>query len=147
MRFHHEATNLVTYGSIDDLWTDDLGTHYVIDYKVTAKNGEVGLDAEWQIGYKRQVEFYQWLLRAKGLTVSDQAWFVYANGIKSRPAFDDKLHFATSLIPYKGNSDWVEPTLKNIVSVLNGGLPPVANPLCKVCDFVVRVKTYRQVET
>jgi hypothetical protein len=37
----------------------------VVDYKATSKAGEVGLDAEWQGGYRRQVEFYQWLLRGE----------------------------------------------------------------------------------
>ena len=43
----------------------------VVDYKATSKNSEVNLDAEWQIGYKRQMEFYQYLLRNNGFKVSD----------------------------------------------------------------------------
>ena len=39
------------------------GLHYVVDYKSTSKGGEVGLGVDWQGGYRRQVEFYQWLLR------------------------------------------------------------------------------------
>ena len=27
----------------------------IVDYKATSKNGEVSMDAEWQIGYKRQM--------------------------------------------------------------------------------------------
>ncbi len=45
----------------------------MVDCKATSKNGEVGLDAEWQGGYRRQVEFYQWLLRGRGLRASDRA--------------------------------------------------------------------------
>jgi CRISPR/Cas system-associated exonuclease Cas4 (RecB family) len=143
VRVFHQATNLIAFGSIDDLWIDDLGTFYVADYKATSKNGEIGRDAEWQIGYKRQVEFYQWLLRQKGLSVSDQAWFVYANGTKDRPVFEGTLHFTTSLIPYKGNSDWVEPTLNEIVHVLNQLHPPPANVSCKMCAFVTRATEHQ----
>ena len=143
VRVFDQGTNLILYGSIDDLWIDDLGTYYVAEYKATSKAGEVGLDADWQISYKRQVEFYQWLLRRNGLSVSDQAWFVYANGIKDRPVFDDTLHFATSLITYKGNSDWVEPTLNEIVHVLNELHPPSANASCKMCSFVVRATEHQ----
>ena len=39
----------------------------IVDYKATAKNGEVNLDADWQIGYKRQMEIYQWLFRQNDL--------------------------------------------------------------------------------
>ncbi len=28
----------------------------VVDYKATAKNGDVCIDAPWQVGYKRQIE-------------------------------------------------------------------------------------------
>ena len=143
VRVFHHATNLIVYGSIDDLWVDELGTYYVADYKATSKNGEVGLDADWQISYKRQVEFYQWLLRRNGLSVSDHAWFVYANGKKDRPFFDDTLHFATSLIPYKANTDWVEPALNEIVHVLSELHPPPANASCKMCSFVARAKEHQ----
>jgi hypothetical protein len=136
VRVFDQGTNLILYGSIDDLWIDDLGTYYVADYKATSKAGGVGLDADWQISYKRQVEFYQWLLRRNGLSVSDQAWFVYANGKKDRPFFDDTLHFATSLIPYKGNTDWVEPTLDKIARILNEPQAPAADAVCQVCAFV-----------
>lgn len=49
----HEPTNLHVFGAIDDIWVDDDGETVVVDYKATAKNGEVSLDADWQITYKR----------------------------------------------------------------------------------------------
>jgi hypothetical protein len=137
------ATNLIVYGAIDDLWVDGAGIYYVADYKATAKNGQVNLDADWQVSYKRQVEFYQWLLRGNGLRVSDEAWFVYVNGKRDRPAFDGTLHFDISLISYKGNSNWVGPTLKEIVCLLNEPHPPAAAPDCEVCAFVTRAAEKR----
>jgi hypothetical protein len=138
VRVHDTTTNLIVYGAIDDLWVDETGTYYVADYKATAKNGEVSLDADWQIAYKRQVEFYQWLLRGNGLPVSNEAWFVYANGKRDRSSFDGTLFFEISLIPYKGTSDWVGPTLKDIVSLLYEPHPPASAPSCDVCAFVTR---------
>lgn len=72
VRVQHAPSGLTLYGAIDDLWVDPTGLHYVVDYKATAKAGEVGLDADWQINYKRQVEVYQWLLRGNGLRVADR---------------------------------------------------------------------------
>lgn len=86
------------FGAIDDLWVDALNIHYVVDYKATSKVEEVNLDADWQISYKRQVEFYQWLLRDNSLDVSNTAWFVYTNGIKDSRPFEDVLNFKTKLI-------------------------------------------------
>ena len=72
VRYFHEATGFEVFGAIDDLWID-LNTNdlLVVDYKATAKDGEVNIDAEWQHGYKRQMELYQWLLRKNGFSVSN----------------------------------------------------------------------------
>jgi RecB family exonuclease len=142
VRVLHAPTNLLVYGAIDDLWIDAGGTYYVADYKATSKNGSVGIDAAWQKSYKRQLEFYQWLLRGRGLTVSPQGWFVYANARKDRDAFDQVLHFDVSLIPYKGDTAWVEPMLAEIHGVLNADRPPACAPDCELCAFVSRASGY-----
>ncbi|HYM29469.1 MAG TPA: PD-(D/E)XK nuclease family protein [Steroidobacteraceae bacterium] len=143
VRVEHAATGLTFFGAIDDLWVDRHGEHYVVDYKATSKNDDVSLDAAWQIGYKRQVEFYQWLLRARGLAVSDTAWFVYANGIRGDGPFDDLLHFRTSLLPYQGSDAWVEPTLVDIAQCLAlPGAPAAAND-CEYCAYVARAADIR----
>ena len=85
VRTTHEETNLELFGAIDDLWRDvESGELIVVDYKATSKTSEVNLDADWQISYKRQMEFYQWLLRRQGLNVSARGWFVYCNGRRLR---------------------------------------------------------------
>ena len=96
------------------------------------------LDADWQDGYRRQVEFYQWLLRGNGLRVSDRAWFVYANGIRDGEAFDDVLRFRTRVIPYDGDDSWVEPTLQDVADCLASEHAPEAAPACAFCDYVAR---------
>jgi hypothetical protein len=80
----------------------------VVDYKSTSKPAKVSLDADWQIGYKRQMEMYQWLLRQLGFRVSNTGYFVYANGKTDREAFDGKLDFDIDILPYTGNGSWVE---------------------------------------
>ena len=138
VRVGRGPTGLTLFGAIDDLWADAAGLHYVVDYKATSKKDEVSLDADWQGGYKRQVEFYQWLLRGRGLRVSDRAWFVYANGIRDGEAFDDVLRFRTKLIPYDGSDAWVEPTLRDVADCLASEHAPEADPECAFCDYVSR---------
>ena len=75
-----DGTNVVITGGVDDMWIIPEGEYIVVDYKPTAKDGEVGLDADWQIGYKRQIEIYQWLFRKNGFKVSNTGYFVYRNG-------------------------------------------------------------------
>jgi uncharacterized protein YneR len=124
------------FGAIDDLWVDMFGVHYVVDYKATSKADEVSLDADWQISYKRQVEFYQWLLRGNDLEVSNQAWFVYTNGIKDDTPFNDVLRFRTKLLSYDGDGSWIEPTLKSLIACLNSDTPPQCKEACAYCQFI-----------
>jgi hypothetical protein len=133
---------LELFGAIDDLWHDGHGLHFVVDYKATSKKDPVSLDADWQIAYKRQVEFYQWLLRGNGLTVADRAYFVYANGVKDDRPFDDLLRFETKVLPYDGNAGWVEPTLLRLRECLERlDAPPPASS-CATCAFVKVVKSW-----
>lgn len=136
VRVEHADTGLTVFGAIDDLWTDAGGVYYVVDYKATSKSEEVSLDANWQISYKRQVEFYQWLLRRRGLKVSDTAWFVYANGIRDKGPFDDVLRFRTKLIPYEGSDAWVQPSLVQAAQCLQMRHAPQASPDCGYCRYV-----------
>ena len=140
VRALHPATNFDVYGALDDVWQDPAtGEIIVADYKATAKASEVGIDADWQISYKRQVELYQWLLRGNGFEVSETAWFVYANGDVSAQAFGARMDFKISLIPYAGDTTWVEPTLRKIKETLEADPPPEAPESCPWCKYTKKI--------
>lgn len=128
-------TDLIITGGVDDVWINPAGELIIVDYKATAKNGEVNLDADWQIGYKRQMEIYQWLFRKNGFKVSETGYFVYCNGRTSQESFDAKLEFDIKLIPYKGNPEWVDNTLKKIWNCLNEDTIPNPNSNCEYCNY------------
>jgi hypothetical protein len=139
VRTVHQASGFELFGAIDDLWRDlETGELIVADYKATSKAAEVSLDAEWQDSYKRQMEFYQWLLRRQGLAVARRGWFVYANGRRDLSGFGERLEFRVKLIPYDGNDAWVEPTLAQIRSTLDSAEPPAPGDGCKFCAFAMR---------
>ena len=134
--FVHKETGLEAFGAVDDLWLDlDNGEIIVVDYKATSKYEAVSLDADWQIGYKRQMEFYQWLVRKNGLKVSTRGWFVYCNGIKDKKSFSNRLDFIVSLLPYIGNDSWVEPTLNEIKECLESNDIPGSSDDCEYCKY------------
>lgn len=135
VRFHHEPTNFIVTGAVDDIWELADKTLAVVDYKATSKDTEVNLDADWQIGYKRQMEVYQWLLRAKGFSVSNTGYFVYCNGSTDKSAFDGKLEFDVKIIPYTGNGNWIEETLTAIKGVLMDENIPPASADCDYCLY------------
>ena len=136
VRTVHEATGFELFGAIDDLWRD-LGTNelIVVDYKATSKEAEVTLDAEWQDGYKRQMEFYQWLLRRQGLAVAKRGWFVYCNGRRDLEGFNNHLEFRVKMIPYDGDEAWIEPVLLEIRETLDAPEAPAPGGDCEYCVF------------
>jgi len=139
VRFLHKPTNLMINGAIDDVWISPKGELMVVDYKATAKDTEVTLDAEWQVGYKRQMEVYQWLLRQNGHEVSNTGYFVYVNGKTDCKAFDGKLEFDVKIIPYIGDDSWIEKTIKNIHDCLLDGHVPPPSPNCDYCAYRLAV--------
>ncbi len=136
VQYHHEPTNLIITGAIDDLWIDGEGRYLVVDYKATAKKEPVtSLDQEWQIGYKRQMEVYQWLLRRNGLDVSDTGYFVYCTGRPDAEAFDARIDFDVHLIAYNGTDEWVEPAIGKLHACLQADVVPPKGPHCDYCAF------------
>ena len=132
----HKPTGLLVTGAIDDLWINEKNEYIVVDYKATAKDKVVTeLDKEWQNGYKRQMEVYQWLLRRNGLKVSDIGYFVYCTGKTDRQAFDKKIEFDVYPIKYKGRDSWVESTLFEIKKCLDGDLIPDHKINCDYCTY------------
>jgi len=136
--FLHEPTNLLITGGVDDIWIDNKTKELIIvDYKATSKNGEVSLDADWQIGYKRQMEIYQWLFRQNGFKVSETGYFVYCNGRRDNESFDARLDFDIKLIPYTGDDSWIEKTIFDIKKCLDSSKVPAPASDCEYCKYVL----------
>jgi len=135
IQYFHEPTNFIITGAIDDIWVNPKGELIIVDYKATSKTSEVTLDAEWQDGYKRQMEIYQWLFRKNDFKVSDTGYFVYCNGDTDKEAFDGKLEFDIKLLPYKGDDSWVEATILKAHKCLMGDEIPEAGEDCDFCAY------------
>ncbi len=136
----HKKTDLTISGAIDDIWINPEKELIIVDYKSTAKDGEINLDADWQIGYKRQMEIYQWLFKQNDFKVSNTGYFVYANGKKDKEAFDKKLEFDIHVIPYQGNSDWVDKSITAAHQCLTEEEIPPASEDCDYCRYRRGVK-------
>jgi len=140
VQYLHSDTNFFIFGAVDDIWISPKGELMVVDYKSTAKDAKITLDAEWQMSYKRQMEVYQWLLRKNGFTVSPTGYFVYCNGQKDREAFDGKLEFNVLIIPYKGDDSWIEKTLSEIKKTLDKDKLPTFSSTCDFCAYQQKLK-------
>lgn len=137
IQYLHEPTNFTITGAIDDLWQNSKGEYIVVDYKATSKDEEITeLNKDWHDGYKRQMEIYQWLLRRNGYKVSDTGYFVYCNGKADKHAFDAKLEFDITLIPYTGSDGWIENVIIEAHKCLNTDKIPESGDDCDYCSYV-----------
>ncbi len=145
-----DGSNVIVTGGVDDVWVEQKGESFdkaqdkliIDDYKATSKEDEVTLDADWQIGYKRQMEIYQWLFRKNGFKVSDTGYFVYCNGNTDKEAFDGKLEFDIKIIPYTGDDSWVEKTVKEAISCLKNDKLPEPGLECDFCKYRFAVRKF-----
>lgn len=135
VEYLHPETNLKITGGVDDVWINQQEELHVVDYKATSKDGDVGIDAEWQGAYKRQLEVYQWLLRKNGFHVSDTGYFVYCNGNADKKAFDGKLEFDVTILPYVGNDAWVDAAVRDAKMCLMRDTMPEPHPACSYCRY------------
>lgn len=142
----HKPTNLLIHGAVDDIWESPNGELMVVDYKATSKSAGVSIEGYWQQSYKRQLEVYQWLMRQNGFNVSDTGYFVYANGRTDSKAFDGKLEFDVTIIPYKGSDGWVEGAIENAHRILNQEEIPEAKATCEYCNYASARKSLEKNE-
>lgn len=136
IQFLHEATNFLVTGAIDDLWVNEKGEFIIVDYKATSRNWKItNMNHEMYNSYKRQLDIYQWLFRQNDFAVSNTGYFIYANAIQDRQAFDAKLEFDVTVVPYEGNDDWVDGTLGEIFITLNSDTIPEVTEGCTHCQY------------
>lgn len=134
-QYLHEATNLLIFGAVDDVWVNKKDELLIVDYKATSTSKEISLDDEYKQGYKKQMEIYQWIFRKSGFKVNNTGYFVFANAGKNRPSFDGRLEFEVSIVDHKGDDSWVEPTVVDIKKCLDSNNIPNPSSDCEFCEY------------
>jgi hypothetical protein len=126
------------YGAVDDVWVDKEGVLYVVDYKATAKDVAVTelTTAPYHDTYRRQMEFYQWLLEQNGFVVSNTGYFVYTTGDNTLSSFNNELKFRTNLIAHIGSRHWIENTLDDLINCASSSSIPASSKTCPYCSYV-----------
>ncbi|MHB8362875.1 MAG: PD-(D/E)XK nuclease family protein [Patescibacteria group bacterium] len=139
-----DNTNILITGGVDDVWVNPQGEFIIVDYKATSKDKEVTIDEDWQDGYKRQMEIYQWLFRQNGYKVSPTGYFVYCNGDASKDSFDGKLEFDIKILPYKGDDSWVEKTVLDVIECLKSDIIPAPGEDCDYCKYREAIRVFEK---
>ena len=141
VQYHNEELNMIFFGAIDDLWLSSSGEYIVVDYKATAKKDEIAeLDQPWHESFKRQMDIYQWLLKKNGHKVSNTGYILYCNGNAYEEKFDSRIEFRMTLLPYEGDSSWVDDITVRLYECLNSGELPDTELNCDYCKYIHAVE-------
>ena len=144
IRYLHEPTNQEITGAIDDVWERlDTGQLHIVDYKSTSKKDDPDIESGWGFGYKRQMEVYQWLFRKNGFDIHETGYFLYINGRKDTAFYDEetggetvgRMLFRTTLIPYDGDTRWVDDIIYQCKDTLRSDEIPEASEGCDSCRY------------
>lgn len=134
-QYLHEGTNLIITGAVDDVWVNPNDEIIIVDYKATSTEKEISLEDKYKQAFKKQMEVYQWIFEKSGFKVAKTGYFVYANAGKGRTKFDGRLEFTLTLIPHKGDTSWVEPTIFEIKKTLDSDKIPAPGKECEYCAY------------
>ena len=140
LQYHVEDSNIVLHGGIDDVWFDQQREELiVVDYKSQATSRSVTtgdyLAGTYHQSYKVQLDFYVYLLTKMGFDVSPVGYFYVCNADRGAPAFDGRLLFQETLVPYEWSIDWIDPQVRGMISVMNAYDIPEKNPSCENCAY------------
>jgi hypothetical protein len=112
----------------------------VVDYKAQSKNETVKTEAylenQYHQSYKVQMDIYVYILRQMKFKVSDTAYFLVCNGLKTPDKFDATLHFELTLVPYKTDTSWVKNKILDMKKTLELKDVPEINRFCEKCMFL-----------
>jgi hypothetical protein len=145
--FTDTDTNLEIHGGVDDIWFNpDNNELIVVDYKAQSKNEtvetETYLENQYHQSYKVQMDIYVYILRQMKFTVSDTAYFLVCNGLKTPDKFDATLHFDLTLVPYKTNDSWVKNKIIDMKKTLESKDIPEINKFCEKCLYLDAGKNF-----
>ncbi len=117
---------------------DQYSCCFYLDCKTTSKQTEIFLDADWQIGYKRQMEIYLWLFKNNGFKVLQRGYFIYCNGKRDAGSSGTNLAFEVTVLPYDGDLSWIESTLYKIKECLSSEKFPLRSRLASFVNIVTK---------
>jgi len=145
--FTDTDTNLEIHGGVDDIWFNpDNDELVVVDYKAQSKNETVEtepyLESQYHQNYKVQMDIYVYILRQMKFKVSNTAYFLVCNGLKTPDKFDATLHFDLTLVPYKTNDSWIKNKIIEMKKVLNSKEVPEINKFCEKCMYLITGKDF-----
>ena len=133
-------SNIILYGGIDDVWFDTKTEELIVaDYKSQEDQKEVNqsnyFDKPYRDSYKRQLDFYAYLLTCMGHKVSKKAYLYICNAKELESGFNGAMHFDELLIEHEINNDYLEKDIQDMIDVMNSDKIPESHKSCEDCAY------------
>ncbi len=138
--FLHDATNLLIYGIIDDIWLDrSTKKNHSVVIKSNSKKNHISYEEIWP-GYWRQLSLYSYLLSKNLLPMSSTGILVFINAPTNISQIETESSFNLNIFEKILDFDWIEPTIHEISKTLNNDKPPENSKKCKYCSYYYNIK-------
>ena len=140
LKHRFKKTNIILQGGVDDVWFNTKTEELIVaDYKSQQKNEKVTqetyFNGAYKDGYKRQLDFYAYLLKSMGFKVSSDAYFYICNAKEVDEGFHGKMLFDEVLIHYQVKTDYLEEDIQEMINVMNSNAIPESHKSCENCAY------------
>ena len=139
IKHRFKDTNIILQGGVDDVWFNTKTKELVIaDYKSQHKkeiSQETYFNDPYKEGYKRQLDYYAYILKGMGFKVSLDAYFYICNAKEIDEGFHGKMLFDEVLIHYKIRTDYLETEIQKMIDTMNSENIPSSHDSCENCAY------------
>ena len=143
-----KKTEFTLFGALDDLWLNkDTDEIVILDYKATSNKNHpdyVNSSQEYHKSYKRQLDFYAYLLKLNDYKVFKTGYWLICNATdESQQTFEGKLNFKITLLSYDFKTDYIEDILVELKKCLQLEKPPSSGKYCSNCIWQKQIKSFK----
>ena len=147
LKHRFKETNIILQGGVDDVWFNTETEEIIVaDYKSQQKNEEVTQEnyfrGAYKEGYKRQLDFYGYVLKGMGYKVSKDAYLYICNAKEVEEGFHGKMLFDETLIHYEIKTDYLDEHLQGMVNLMNSDEVPTSHTSCENCAYARQRSAY-----
>ncbi len=140
LKHRFKDTNIILQGGIDDVWFNTKTEELIVaDYKSQHKKDEVVqetyFDDPYKISYKRQLDYYAYLLKGMGYKMSSDAYLYICNAKEVDEGFHGKMLFEEVLIHHEIKTDYLEEKIQKMIDTMNSDEVPKGHESCENCAY------------
>ena len=140
LKYRFKDTNIILQGGIDDVWFNTKTEALIVaDYKSQHKKDGVSqetyFDDPYKDSYKRQLDYYAYLLNGMGYKVSSDAYLYICNAKEIDEGFHGKMLFDEVLIHYKIKTNYLETEIQKMIDTINSENIPNSHESCENCAY------------